>query len=135
MTQRDRTVLMVLGIVGLVAAFWFAALKPKNEDAKALDGEISAARQRLQAATATVAAAEKARAGYDEDYKQVALLGKAVPITRMRGQWKTLEIGGWSGPVLPTLHPAFLLRTPGAKAQAWKDMLSLKSAMTREGLV
>ena len=53
----------------------------------------------------------------------------------MRGQWKTLEIGGWSGPVLPTLHPAFLLRTPSAKAQAWKDMLSLKAAMKREGLV
>jgi uracil-DNA glycosylase family 4 len=55
-------------------------------------------------------------------------------ITRMRGQWKTLEINTWSGPVLPTLHPAFLLRTPSAKAQAWKDMLSLKAAMVGEGI-
>lgn len=55
-------------------------------------------------------------------------------ITRLRGQWKTLDIGSWNGPVLPTLHPAFLLRTPAAKAQAWKDMLSLKQAMKREGL-
>jgi DNA polymerase len=63
-----------------------------------------------------------------------ALFATSQGITRMRGQWKTLEIGAWAGPVLPTLHPAFLLRTPSAKAQAWKDMLSLKAAMKREGL-
>jgi DNA polymerase len=63
-----------------------------------------------------------------------SLFATAQGITRMRGQWKTLNVGNWSGPVLPTLHPAFLLRTPGAKAQAWKDMLSLKAAMRREGV-
>ncbi len=64
-----------------------------------------------------------------------ALFETAQGITRMRGTWKTLDIGGWNGPVLPTLHPAFLLRTPSAKAQAWKDMLSLKLAMEREDLL
>ena len=63
-----------------------------------------------------------------------ALFATSQGITRMRGQWKTLEIYTWTGPALPTLHPAFLLRTPSAKAQAWKDMLSLKAAMAREGL-
>ena len=63
-----------------------------------------------------------------------ALFATSQGITRMRGQWKTLEINTWAGPALPTLHPAFLLRTPSAKAQAWKDMLSLKAAMAREGL-
>ena len=50
-------------------------------------------------------------------------------ITRMRGQWRDLDIGAWHGPALPTLHPAFLLRTPSAKAQAWKDMLALKARL------
>ena len=27
---------------------------------------------------------------------------------------------------LPTLHPAYLLRTPGAKRDAWADWLSLR---------
>lgn len=63
-----------------------------------------------------------------------SLFATSQGITRMRGQWKTLDINNWRGPVLPTLHPAFLLRTPSAKAQAWKDMLSLKQAMAREGL-
>lgn len=64
-----------------------------------------------------------------------ALFATSQGITRMRGQWKTLDIGAWHGPVLPTFHPAFLLRTPGAKAQSWRDLLSLKAAMVREGLV
>jgi len=63
-----------------------------------------------------------------------ALFATSQGITRMRGQWKTLEINNWSGPVLPTLHPAFLLRTPSAKAQAWKDMLSLKQAIVKQGI-
>jgi uracil-DNA glycosylase family 4 len=63
-----------------------------------------------------------------------ALFATAQGITRMRGQWKTLDIGSWNGPVLPTLHPAFLLRTPSAKAQAWKDMLSLKQAIVKQGI-
>jgi DNA polymerase len=61
-----------------------------------------------------------------------SLFETSTGITRMRGNWKTLSIGGWSGPVLPTLHPAFLLRTPSAKAQAWKDMLSLKQRIVKE---
>ena len=64
-----------------------------------------------------------------------ALFGTSQGITRVRGQWKTLDVGNWQGPVLPTLHPAFLLRTPSAKAQAWKDMLSLRQAMVRAGIV
>jgi len=63
-----------------------------------------------------------------------ALFETSQGITRMRGNWKTLSIGAWSGPVLPTLHPAFLLRTPGAKAQAWKDMLSLRQAIVKHGV-
>ena len=63
-----------------------------------------------------------------------SLFATSQGITRMRGQWKTLEINNWRGPVLPTLHPAFLLRTPSAKAQAWRDMLSLRAAMVREGV-
>jgi DNA polymerase len=63
-----------------------------------------------------------------------ALFATSQGITRLRGQWKTLEINSWSGPVLPTLHPAFLLRTPSAKAQAWKDILSLRQAMVQQGI-
>lgn len=55
-------------------------------------------------------------------------------ITRMRGQWRDITINGLTLPTLPTLHPAYLLRQPAAKAQAWRDMLSLKAAMRKVGL-
>jgi len=50
-------------------------------------------------------------------------------ITRMRGQWKELEIGNHRVRSLATLHPAYLLRTPASKALAWRDMLSLRQAI------
>lgn len=50
-------------------------------------------------------------------------------ITRMRGQWRDLTINSHQTRALATLHPAYLLRTPGSKALAWRDMLSLKQAI------
>lgn len=50
-------------------------------------------------------------------------------ITRVRGQWKELAVGTHRVAALATLHPAYLLRTPGAKSLAWRDMLSLRHAM------
>ncbi|WP_430303172.1 uracil-DNA glycosylase [Shimia ponticola] len=46
-------------------------------------------------------------------------------ITRLRGQWH--EALGL--PVIPMLHPAYLLRQPHAKRGAWEDLLSLKSKL------
>jgi DNA polymerase len=53
-------------------------------------------------------------------------------ITRMRGQWKELEVGNHRVRSLATLHPAYLLRTPASKALAWRDMLSLRQAIEAE---
>jgi DNA polymerase len=56
------------------------------------------------------------------------LLGRTVSITRERGQWTS-----WKGvDVMPTLHPAYLLRNEGAKRDAWSD---LKQVMGRLSLV
>ena len=52
-------------------------------------------------------------------------------IRRMRGGWRNLEIPGIETkiPGLPTYHPAYLLRTPSAKREAWLDLLSLKQRL------
>jgi len=46
------------------------------------------------------------------------LLQTKTPISKMRGQWQ--EYRGI--PVMPTYHPAYLLRSPGAKRPAWDDL-------------
>jgi uracil-DNA glycosylase family 4 len=62
-----------------------------------------------------------------------ALFATNTGITRMRGQWRDLTIGSHVVPALATLHPAFLLRTPSAKENAWRDMLALKARMKELG--
>ncbi|HIP22756.1 MAG TPA: uracil-DNA glycosylase [Rhodobacteraceae bacterium] len=49
----------------------------------------------------------------------------AEGITKMRGQWG--EVQGI--PSLPLFHPAYLLRSPEKKRQAWADLLSLKARL------
>lgn len=46
-------------------------------------------------------------------------------ITRLRGEWTTVA----GKPALPMCHPAYLLRNPAAKREAWADLLSLKAAV------
>jgi DNA polymerase len=50
-------------------------------------------------------------------------------ILKIRGRWQTLEFGNLKVPVIATLHPAYLLRTPIAKRQAWRDILSVNEAL------
>ncbi len=46
------------------------------------------------------------------------LLKTAEPISRIRGR-----LGEYKGiKVMPTYHPAYLLRNPGAKKEVWEDM-------------
>jgi len=53
-----------------------------------------------------------------------AILGRKG-ITRLRGNWtNALDL-----PVLPMFHPAFLLRNPIAKRDAWNDLLMIKARL------
>jgi DNA polymerase len=57
-----------------------------------------------------------------------ALLG-LQGITKNRGRWVAYDTGTREIRAMPTLHPAYLLRTPLAKRQAWRDMLAIKKAL------
>ncbi len=60
-----------------------------------------------------------------------ALTGGVTGITRMRGRWVEVTIPGLAAPVpaLPMLHPAYLLRSPGAKRLAWADLVALRRTL------
>jgi len=55
----------------------------------------------------------------------MTLLGTAEGITKIRGQWRQLA----GRPALPMLHPAYLLRNPAAKREAWADLLALQARL------
>jgi len=56
------------------------------------------------------------------------LLGTSEGITRLRGKWKLYR---GRIPVMPTFHPAYLLRTPGAKREVWDDLQAVLRQMGR----
>lgn len=59
-----------------------------------------------------------------------SLCGERTPITRLRGNFRSYE----GIPVMPTYHPAFLLRTPEAKRQAWADLQAVLAALKEIGI-
>ena len=55
------------------------------------------------------------------------LLKTAQPITRLRGR-----VGEYEGiPVMPTYHPAYLLRNPAGKKDVWEDMKAVLRLLGR----
>jgi uracil-DNA glycosylase len=61
-----------------------------------------------------------------------SLLGIRQGITRVRGAWFSCDIAeGKTLPAMAMLHPAYLLRQPGQKRQAWSDMRALADRLRK----
>ena len=58
-----------------------------------------------------------------------AVLGVEGGIMKSRGRWREIEINGRAVRAMPTLHPAYLLRTPAAKRLTWRDLLAVRAAL------
>jgi uracil-DNA glycosylase family 4 len=95
---------------------------PKNRDPEA--DEVLACRPFLRAQVRSVQPEVIVTLGR---FATQALLETTAPIGRLRGQFRDyLDI-----PLMPTFHPAYLLRNPNEKRAAWDD---LKQVMHRMGL-
>lgn len=57
-----------------------------------------------------------------------ALLDVQLGITKMRGHWYTFR----DIPIMPTFHPAHLLRNPAAKKEVWRDMQAVMEKLGRK---
>lgn len=57
------------------------------------------------------------------------LLRDDTPISRLRGNFRTYE----GIQLMPTFHPAYLLRDPSKKKEAWEDLKSVLAALSRMG--
>jgi uracil-DNA glycosylase len=61
------------------------------------------------------------------------LLNTTQGVTRLRGRWIDCPLDGEGKiiPALPMLHPAYLLRNPASKKEAWRDMLLLAERLAK----
>jgi DNA polymerase len=57
-----------------------------------------------------------------------ALLGQEFKVTRQRGDWYTFG----DIPLMPTYHPAYLLRNPTAKRDVWQDVQKIMQRLKLE---
>ncbi|HLN22861.1 MAG TPA: uracil-DNA glycosylase [Patescibacteria group bacterium] len=60
-----------------------------------------------------------------------ALLARNDAISRLRGRWIDYSSSGLSRPIpaIATYHPAYLLRTPAHKREAWLDLLAIRKRL------
>jgi uracil-DNA glycosylase len=58
------------------------------------------------------------------------LLRDDAPISRLRGNLRSYE----GIPLMPTFHPAYLLRDPGKKKLAWDDLKQVNAALAAVGV-
>jgi DNA polymerase len=59
------------------------------------------------------------------------LLRDSTPISRLRGELRSYE----GIPLMPTFHPAYLLRDPSQKKLAWKDLKAVNAALEKVGIL
>jgi Tfp pilus assembly protein PilO len=77
--RSDATVLAVVAVVALIAAFWFVVLGPKQSDASDLSSQVSDVQSQLSQQQQVVDTARQAQASFQPSYHKLVVLGKAVP--------------------------------------------------------
>ena len=65
------------------------------------------------------------------------MLGTKIGITKLRGEFHPCNVAGLRVPphrqppvVMPTYHPAYLLRNPGAKREVWEDVKTVLARLS-----
>jgi uracil-DNA glycosylase family 4 len=61
------------------------------------------------------------------------LLKRSEGITRLRGRWVDYPLENRTVPLMPSFHPAFLLRQPGLKRESWRDFLAVRARLAEAG--
>jgi hypothetical protein len=78
-TRRDRYILIVVGLVGILGAYWLLALAPKRDKLSKLDKDVAAATQSLDASQQEKVKFAQAQVQFPTLYAKLGRLGKAVP--------------------------------------------------------
>jgi uracil-DNA glycosylase len=65
-----------------------------------------------------------------------SLLDTKEGITRLRGRWVSYKVGTGENiqeiPTMPIFHPAYLLRQPALKREAWKDIRAIRDRLVED---
>jgi len=79
MKSSNRAIVSILVVAALAFGFWTLLLGPKREEADELGVQVEQLQVELSAAQAKAAQAAAARREFPADYRQLVVLGQAVP--------------------------------------------------------
>lgn len=79
MSARDRVLLVIIAVVGLVGGAWMLLIKPEHKKAQDLGAQIQTLQGQLTTAQGQVSSGLAARAQFASDYAELARLGEALP--------------------------------------------------------
>jgi Tfp pilus assembly protein PilO len=79
MGSSNRLIVAILVVAALAVGFWMVMLSPKREEASELSAEAGALEASLSEARNRLAQAKEAKRAFPADYRQLVVLGKAVP--------------------------------------------------------
>jgi len=77
--SSNRLIVSLLVIAALAVGFWVLLLSPKRDKADQLGAEVEQLQVSLQEAESSAEQAEAARREFPDDYRQLVVLGQAVP--------------------------------------------------------
>lgn len=79
MSSSNRLIVAILVVAALAVGFWVVLLSPKREEADKLSAEVETLEATLAQASSSLAAAEVAKEAFPGNYRQLVVLGEAVP--------------------------------------------------------
>jgi Tfp pilus assembly protein PilO len=79
MGSSNRLIVSILVVTALAVGFWMLALGPKRKEADELSGQVEQLQVSLAEAQSKATQASAAKQEFPADYRQLVVLGKAVP--------------------------------------------------------
>src|SRR4051794_2026907 len=79
MSSSSRLIVAIFVVVGLAVVFWMALLSPKRKEADELGTKVENLKATLVESQSAAAEAEQPRREFPKNYRQLVVLGKAVP--------------------------------------------------------
>lgn len=79
MTEQTKIALVVVAMIALAGGFWILLLSPKRDKSSELSEQVSALTNEVAQAKQQAATALVAKRNFANDYRQLVVLGAAVP--------------------------------------------------------
>lgn len=147
--SANRTILAMLVVAALGAAFWMMLLSPKREEAKELGTQVTEVESSLALHRAEVAEGELAREEFPAEYRRLVVLGKAVPgdddvasllvqmdriAERAGGTFRNVTLSASEGSTDAPSAPAASAGAPVSATEVEASLLPLGAAIGPAGL-